>query len=253
MKGPKIVGLSGKIESGKSTLAGFLVEKNTCYQKHSIADPLKEAVADILGVPLEWCYDKDKKQTVVGVPRKIKFQGKVFENSGEMQLREFIQWYGTDVVRSVDNDYWINKLFERIGNKPAIIDDVRFLNEADKIKKAKGALLRIEVYRERGKRRGDNHKSEVDLDDYDGFDMVITPKFGGLAEVAQAIDLMLVKRVSRYGAKIIMTEGLNQYIRCHRKGSPLKNIEACRAICPKKCKVIGMWCRDLEKFGQSDN
>ncbi len=46
--------------------------------------------------------------------------------------RLFLQWYGTEYRRSVNPQYWVNKVAERIAEeKPevALITDVRFVNE----------------------------------------------------------------------------------------------------------------------------
>ena len=56
-----------------------------------------------------------------------------------------------------------------------IIDDVRFKNEADEVKKRGGLLIRLNGY-PGGKvvtQRNENHLSEIDLDDYTGFDIIV--------------------------------------------------------------------------------
>ena len=50
-----------------------------------------------------------------------------------------------------------------------IVTDVRYQNEADHIKNKGGILIRVN----RNTHNNDNHKSEIDLDDYNKFDFII--------------------------------------------------------------------------------
>ena len=105
--------------------------------------------------------------------------------------RLLLQTIGTDIVRAINPDIWINSLFRyytmsdltlakmrRKGFSPIsgfldlpnwIITDVRFPNEAKAIKKKDGIIIRIN----RESDYNSNHFSEVALDNYENFDYTI--------------------------------------------------------------------------------
>jgi len=90
---------------------------------------------------------------------------------GPMTAREFMQYFGTEIMRKINKDVWVDNCLNRIkyDNSPiAIISDCRFVSEAEAIKKAGGVVigLKRDVYT-------NNHSSEVDMDNYEGFDAVI--------------------------------------------------------------------------------
>ncbi len=124
--------------------------------------------------------------------------------------RETLQHFGTDIVRNGCNkyfghsDFWINLYLNRIENiilkdcfDNLVIDfynqhkylggifcsGIRFPNEVDKLKEQGFKVVRLEVNREQQlSRPTDNkatinldHESEVALDDYNNFDLVIPP------------------------------------------------------------------------------
>ncbi len=141
-----IVGFSGKAGSGKTTLANFLQDEFG-FVRMSFASPLKETVMKYFGLTEEDI--KTKNPTA----------------------RKILQGVGIMMREEVDKRYWIKQLEEKMIylDKNIVIDDVRFENEADFIKRSGGILIRIE-------RPGIvtmNHPSENELDDYDGWNYII--------------------------------------------------------------------------------
>ena len=57
----KFIFLSGFSGSGKDTVADELVSFG--YVKYAFAQPIKENVAKILSIPVEWCSSQEKKAT----------------------------------------------------------------------------------------------------------------------------------------------------------------------------------------------
>ena len=58
---------------------------------------------------------------------------------GPMTAREFMQFFGTDIMRNIYEPIWIKSTIKKIQREQselAIIADVRFPNEADVIKDA---------------------------------------------------------------------------------------------------------------------
>ena len=158
----KIIGISGKKGSGKDTFAKFLqnqLELSTCKSVRidSFAANLKYCCALISGQPDYLFYNQDMKD------RKAGFLN--FTN------RELMQKFG-DLTRSLDKDIWVKSLFNKYLDNPPeylIISDVRFKNEAEHIKKLDGILIRIESDRV----KEDNHISEIELDNYSKFNLLI--------------------------------------------------------------------------------
>ncbi len=93
--------------------------------------------------------------------------------------REWMQWYGTDIKRNQDPDYWINNLKNTIkinqlrGIDNFIITDVRFLNEIKWIKSEGGLIYKIV---DPDYCIQDNHISENELNDFDAYDLLIINK-----------------------------------------------------------------------------
>lgn len=185
----KVIGISGKIGVGKTALSLLLLDMLPGWQRASFGDLLKQEVAGKFGIPLEDCFtDKYKlvglttKREKAGLPRA-------------MTVRELLQWYGTDVVRAKDKDYWVKAMktaFQTMQGKipGVIVDDVRFANEASLIKISGGLLVRLEAYPGYAMPPEiAGHASETALDGYKRFDLVFAPEYGQehLKAVAAAI------------------------------------------------------------------
>jgi len=185
-----IIGLSGKIGTGKSYLANYFLEAHPEYTKLSFGDALKKECSEIYNYPLEWNYSEEGKGRVIACVNH--HLNKHIING--MTVREILQWHGTEIRRAEDSDYWVKKMDKIIkpfcpGVLPdVIIDDIRFLNEADLVKKYNGLLIRINPYPEWKPGPGANHRSEIELDCYDDFDILFTPKYGDLKKYVSFIE-----------------------------------------------------------------
>jgi hypothetical protein len=141
----KIIGISGFIGCGKSTVAYYLTDKHN-FRKDSFATSLKDACAamfdwprDLLegdtGESREWreCVDEwwgDK----LGIPN--------------FSPRLALQLIGTNSLRNHFNEgIWFLTLENRIRKNPdqhVVISDVRFPNEVQFIKDQGGTMIRID-------------------------------------------------------------------------------------------------------------
>jgi adenylate kinase family enzyme len=163
-----VIALSGKIGTGKTTVAEMLL-KYLPYKRIAFADVLKQETAKKFRFPVELCYSETGKNTEVPMP-----DGRL------LTVRNLLQWYGTDVKRAQDPDYWVKRM-EMTLYKPAyrlsgvIIDDVRFPNEAHLVERLGGSLFRIQPYP--GYVQKSDHVSETVLDDFI-FPIVFTPDYG---------------------------------------------------------------------------
>lgn len=81
-------------------------------------------------------------------------------------IRQLLQNFGTDVRREEDEDYWV-KLWEEdldevdFGGDIIVADDVRFINEAEAVKRRGGYIIRLEG---NTAVTGDTHISETEME-----------------------------------------------------------------------------------------
>lgn len=88
--------------------------------------------------------------------------GLMERQSGPMTAREFMQHFGTDIMRKMYPNIWVDNTIKKIlaeGSELAVIPDVRFPNEVEAILANGGEVIRLSrVYEE------DGHQSETCLD-----------------------------------------------------------------------------------------
>ena len=152
---------------------------------YNFADSLKDMCINLFGFTYEQAYGTNDQKNQLqehllweNMPGVIsKSDAFYLENGGHLPLtihdpgpmtaREFMQFFGTDIMRKIHNNVWANACINKItkeGSDLAIIADVRFPNEVEAIKKVGGKVLRLErnVHE-------DDHDSEtaLDVDNYD--------------------------------------------------------------------------------------
>jgi hypothetical protein len=110
----------------------------------------------------------------------------VSERSPYGKHPKLLQWWGTEFRRARDPNYWVDKFVAGINPKADIViaTDMRFLNEADMIKKLGGYTVQVNRLNADGTpfvdtARPANHVSEIQLDGYN-YDYKITVKTGDL-------------------------------------------------------------------------
>jgi len=201
-----IIALSGKIGTGKSTLAALLIERlGASYERHAFADCLKEEAAATFGFPLEWAYSEDGKGRIAHTPDQPQSRAVVWpagagfglEHAQDvperpMTVRAILQWYGTDVCRKADPRYWDKRMAERIEGKPnVIVDDVRFPSEVELLRSLGALLVRLDPYPGWVPDRHSGHESETALDGYTDWDMRLITEFGRLSDAADEVVLYM--------------------------------------------------------------
>jgi hypothetical protein len=169
-----IIGVCGKKRHGKDTVGRILVEKFG-FQQTAFADAVKRVAMDVWGLSWTQCYGTElDKETVI--PK------------WGMSPREILQKLGTEVGRNIYSDTWIvhcldnirsseegsiftfrddsNKTFTKVvGSRVKVprnwvITDVRFPNEAEAIRRAGGAIWKVQ----RDLPSTDSHASETSMD-----------------------------------------------------------------------------------------
>lgn len=169
-----IIGISGKMRCGKTTLANHLAD--LCGgRRRSFADALRDEVWEQFSVA------HVTQQTTVGKAQKVNLGFR------QMTVRELLQWWGA-LRREGNVNYWVDKLLASLPEgEITIIDDVRYRNEAAAIRAAGGLVIRLDPYDGWEPGVGADHLSETDLDHGFAFDWRSGPEFGTLKPLAEQL------------------------------------------------------------------
>jgi hypothetical protein len=158
-------------------------------KNYAFADELKRMAIDLFDVPPECVFGTDEQKNQVqehlrweNMPVIIdtdshlsltnNHYGGMGKNlatklyphdDGSMTAREFMQFFGSEIMRKMHGPVWINKTLRQISMEQsaiAIISDVRFPNEAEAIKRAGGIIVKLN----RKQKTKDLHQSEEGVD-----------------------------------------------------------------------------------------
>jgi hypothetical protein len=180
-----IVGINGKMNSGKSTTANILVSMG--YKELSFADNLKQMCIHAFRLTEDQVYTQIGKQTKFEKPvslnifhlsdivswvdmvNRILVKGDQFtkmkRNLGRSfeSPRDILQFVGTEICREcIDLNFHLNVLESQIKmHDNVVISDVRFHNELEFIKKLNGALVLVKDINQ--PQSESTHESEQDL------------------------------------------------------------------------------------------
>ena len=166
-----VIGISGKKQAGKDTLANYAKVLLGDVEICSFADALKECCISIMGLSHDSCYGSDNDKNMPtqylweNLPTII--TNKYGKIRGFMSAREILQIFGTDIMRNMfSQKIWVDATLRRINNIECsfvVIPDVRFVSEVNAIMGLEnGYLIRLtrKVFE-------DSHPSETELDDFD--------------------------------------------------------------------------------------
>lgn len=173
-----IVGLSGRIGSGKDVAAqvlvrefGFTILRFSDELKMEVFTRLRRTLGAHLytSYPMKWDQLDDE-----GRDREI---WALLTERKDAVTRALLQEYGTDVRRADDPEYWVQKWRNRLvglrysGVEYVVVPDVRFVNEVQAIQAEGGVLVRIERPGNPGLPSA--HSSETELDRWQGWAAVL--------------------------------------------------------------------------------
>jgi len=219
----KIIGISGRKQSGKNTVANFisgdilqglnmvqdftldqdgnlkiktsdangntgwgifdLLRKDSEFISYAesqlwpyvkiyhFADYLKKICVDLFGLTESQVYGSDEDKNT--------------ETSYNMTAREFLQYFGTDIMRKIKDNIWVEATIKTINQEQSLVSlipDVRFPNEIEAIHKAGGVVVRLtrDVH-------GSTHHCESSLDkenfDWSFFDHIIENENGTVEDL----------------------------------------------------------------------
>jgi len=174
----RVIGIAGKARSGKDTVADLLLDLPESYwlEKYNLADPLKGFVNEWLGWDYRHSYGalKDVDLPITPPDYEVfpvllidKFHGKLSVsdaitacnlmkdsinqapsyidkdlNGGKIVVvspRKVYQWFGTDVMRSINDTFWL----DIAPTESVIIPDIRYENEAEWVRSQGGVMIHV--------------------------------------------------------------------------------------------------------------
>jgi len=137
---PKLVGITGRAQHGKDTVAAIL--GGVGYKRAAFADQLKEMALVLNPIVFEG-MDKDPHRITEAV-RLYGWEGA----KQEPEVRRFLQVLGTEAARGFfGDDVWVDALHRKlgatVGREPIVVSDVRFPNEAAWVIRMGGEVWRV--------------------------------------------------------------------------------------------------------------
>jgi hypothetical protein len=176
MKIKKVILLSGKKRSGKSTAAGLLKTIDNSVKEVAFATPLKQILSGTFNVPYqeldEW--KNNDRYCIHNISPEDDVKDMVYE---VQSYRAIMQNFGDSVKKSFGKDIWVHRAYELIQEyfqftDTVVVSDWRYVNEytylAEMLKNVKIVTVRIST----ADAAEDIHSSEMELDDY-AFDIII--------------------------------------------------------------------------------
>lgn len=194
-----IVAISGKAKNGKDTSADHLV-KNRGFIRLALADPIKEGLSKMMGIPIEWFTNQDLKTKIHPYWKvsPVSMLLSIGTEWGQYDIHGHLSKYGAPQV-PWGRRIWVerllleyNKLKENNPNINVVIPDMRFKHEADRLIKEKDVML-VRVVRinnegspfvEESERS--RHISETELDTFNEWTHII--KANGVESLISQVD-----------------------------------------------------------------
>jgi len=127
---------------------------------YAFSTPLKEMAVELFGLNREHVYgsNEDKNNLTQYKWEDMPFKSK---KTGFMTVREFLQVLGTEILRKIYNNVWVERAVKDIeAESPslAVVSDLRHDIELDKIKEKGGKVIFLT-----GGEGGDDHSSETEF------------------------------------------------------------------------------------------
>lgn len=168
MNEPLLIGITGAIGSGKTSVADHLVKAQS-FKSFGFADTLKDVILDTLGLEPHTCYGTQAEKSAPiealgSVPPVFAAFGPPWDQrvGGPWCGRWLLEFIGTDVFRAISPNVWVDHAIRRVkaerevyalhendeagafgGCIRHVVADVRFPNEVDAIKAAGGQVWEV--------------------------------------------------------------------------------------------------------------
>lgn len=185
-----VIGLGSTAQVGKDTIAEYLEKKYPLegpgpykVKRVAFADKLKEVAMDLFDLTHEQCYG----------PKEIK---EAVDSRYNKSPRQILQELGEKLRRHFHESVWVDAVFlstipalAEKGYNVFVVSDVRYPNEADKIRESSGTVVRV-TRPNSGTSVGADHISEKAMLDYPNFDFHLEND-GSLQELYAKVDVMM--------------------------------------------------------------
>jgi hypothetical protein len=140
MGGNMILGLSGQKGSGKEAVAAYLIKEHQ-FERKAFADPIKESVAALLGIPFhEIDKYKNDDEIVVSVGRSDDFLSR-------MTFSDFLENFATKAHRvKFGEGFWLDYTLPKDGyysGRKIVVTDVKYENEVRRIHNCLGFVVQV--------------------------------------------------------------------------------------------------------------
>ncbi len=197
---PAIV-IAGKMGYGKDYVGSLIKDNFLNIEKISFADALKEEVEHIINllrnnsslehVAYEMNISKDELKPLYIAMVAFKDINELTVKKKNSTIRFMLQYWGTDVRRKNNENYWVQKTVDKIleinklGNV-ALITDGRFPNELKGVSELNGITIQLDISKEKQienllnrdgilpNKEAFNHPSETSYLEYKDFDLILT-------------------------------------------------------------------------------
>ena len=181
-----IVGISGHIGSGKSLVSSVFCDVLDSMGKRvlvkSFAYPIYKIVSDLTDLSIEEIKRRKRNHVTIQIKDKVTNYRNILQTIGN-GLREYggdeiwiDSLFGSDNDRVITDLTWVNDWW--------IIEDLRYPNDAQRIKSLSGKLIRIE----RKKSEDNEHTAETSLDNWKDWDLVIENNYSSVEEAKKEIN-----------------------------------------------------------------
>lgn len=130
-----IIGLVGFKQVGKSTAAKHLEGRG--FKRHNFKDALVKEMKENLHETLDqMVFDHLHWEGMKSIDDLFQLKPPL--------MRALMQNYGTDVRRKDNDNYWVDQWAKNsYGMDHIVVDDVRFINEAEKVRERGGIIVRL--------------------------------------------------------------------------------------------------------------
>ena len=197
---PAIV-IAGKMGYGKDYVGNLIKNSFSNIEKISFADSLKEEVEHIINltrnnsslehIAYEMNVSKDEIKPLYIAMIAFKDINELTVKKKNSTIRFMLQYWGTDVRRKNNENYWVQKTVDKIleinklGNV-ALITDGRFPNELKGVSELNGITIQLDISKEKQienllnrdgilpNKEAFNHPSETSYLEYKDFDLILT-------------------------------------------------------------------------------
>ena len=151
----KIIGFTGRAQSGKDTCASFIKELSDKVILAAYAKPLKDAAKILFNLTDDQLYDQTLKEQSID---------DLCINGIDASPRIILQWLGSHLRKDISQDFFLEHMSFKIKEALKkdidyfIVTDIRYNNEAELLKKYGAIIIKIE--REGPTIKTSNHHSE---------------------------------------------------------------------------------------------